>query len=99
MGRRLRTHWDLLKPYLHAAVLEKQSKQKMNHDRSRAMKSFKIGQDVRAKNFRTATAWIPGIIIQQLGLVTYLGDVSDGRMWKLVDKHGVPLASQDSTGL
>ncbi len=35
-----------------------------------------------ARNFRSGSAWIPGKIVQQLGPLTYLIDVSEGRLWK-----------------
>lgn len=35
-----------------------------------------------AKNMRDGPNWIPGIIVNQLGPVTYLVEVSEGRMWK-----------------
>ena len=34
------------------------------------------------RNFRARAAWIPGVIAQQLGPVTYLVNVSEGRHWK-----------------
>ncbi len=81
MGRSLRTRWDFLKPDVGRRVRRSQWKQqeRQNHARLRVLE---VGQSVVAKNFRSGPAWIPGVIVEQLGPVTYLVDVSDGRMWK-----------------
>ena len=41
-----------------------------------------MGQSVMVKNFRTGPTWIPGIIVQQLGPLTYMIEVSAGKFWK-----------------
>ena len=82
MGRRLRTRWDLLKPDIGVTVRDKPLQQKIGHDRSVPVRSFQVGQEVMARNFRAGAAWIPGVIAQQLGPVTYLVNVSEGRHWK-----------------
>ena len=41
-----------------------------------------MGQTVMARNFRAGEDWIPGVVMQQLGPLTYLVNVSDGRVWK-----------------
>ena len=35
-----------------------------------------------ARNFRAGAAWVPGVIVQQLGPLAYLIEVSEGRLWK-----------------
>ena len=35
-----------------------------------------------AKNFLAGSAWVPGVIMQQLGPLTYLVEVEGGTMWK-----------------
>ena len=87
MGRRFRTRWDLLHPEIRAKVERNQFHQKQGHDRSWLVRSFQVGQEVMAKNFRAGESWIPGIVVQKLGPVTYLVDVSEGRFWKRHVNH------------
>ena len=82
MGRHLRTRWDLLKPDPSQNVRQRQAKQKEQHDQHSRFRRFEIGQSVVAKNFGSGDSWIAGVIAQQLGPLTYLVDVSGGRIWK-----------------
>ena len=82
MGRHLRTHWDLLKPDVGRRVRQRQWKQKTQHDQHARLRMFQEGQSVMARNFRAGDPWIPGVIVRQLGPLTFLVDVSDGRFWK-----------------
>ena len=82
MGRGLRTRWDMLKPDVSQNVHRSQERQKEHHDQHARQRTFHVGQTVMAKNMRAGPSWVPGTIVQQLGPVTYLVDVSDGRVWK-----------------
>ena len=62
--------------------LSKSNKQKERHDKSARLRSFHTGQSVMARNFGHGDSWIPGVIARQLGPVTYLADLSHGRLWK-----------------
>ena len=93
MGRSLRTRWDMLRPDVSQNVHRSQERQKEHHDQHARQRTFHVGQTVMAKNMRAGPSWVPGTIVQQLGPVTYLVDVSDGRVWKchvdhLKDKSG-----------
>lgn len=82
MGRSLRTRWDLMKPDIRESVNRRQAKQKERHDQHARPRLLYTGQSVMAKNFRSGEDWVPGVIVQQLGPLTYLVDVSEGRIWK-----------------
>ena len=82
MGRSLRTRWDLLKPDTRKGVCRRQAMQKAQHDQHARSRFFYVGQSVMARNFGPGNNWISGVIAQQLGPVTYLVDVADGRVWK-----------------
>ena len=82
MGRSLHTRLDLLKPDTRQSVSRRQAKQKKRHDQHARLRSFQVGQSVMAKNFGSGAAWLPGVIAQQQGPVTYLVDVSEGRLRK-----------------
>ena len=103
MGRSLRTRWDLLKPDTRTSVCRRQAKQKERHDQHARTRSFYVGQSVMARNFGSGNNWISGVIVRQLGPVTYLVNVSDGRVWKrhvdhlkeLVPTRDLPASDSD----
>ena len=82
MRRSLRTRWDLLKPSISSRVCTRQNKMKEGHDQHAKMRVFEVGKSVVVRNFRGGEKWVPGVIVQQLGPLTYLIDVSQGRVWK-----------------
>ena len=41
-----------------------------------------MGQSVVVKNLCTRATWVPGIIVHQLGPLTYMIEVSTGKFWK-----------------
>ena len=87
MNQSLRTRWDLLRPDIGQRVRKHQATQKDHHDQHARARWFTIGQSVMARNFRPGVAWIPGTIVQQLGPLTYLIDVGEGRTWKCHVDH------------
>ena len=82
MGRGLRTRLDLLRPDCNRQVCERQAMQKADHDRHSCPREFHVGQNVMAKNLRPGAAWVPGVVAERLGPLTYLVQVSDGGLWK-----------------
>ena len=82
MGRTLRTRWDLLKPDVGQRVCWRQSKQKEGKDGNNPLRHFVTGQSVMVKNFRMGPTWLSGVIVQQLGPLTYLVEISAGKFWK-----------------
>ena len=68
IGRKPRTHLDLLHPDLSKRVEEKQSYQKQYHDSSRTReREFKLGDSVYAWNFHTGDRLLQGKISKVLG--------------------------------
>ena len=53
-----------------------------HHDQHAKQQSFQIGQKVMVKNTRPGPDWIPAVIAQQLGPVSFLVDVESGLRWK-----------------
>ena len=84
LGRRLRTRLDLLVPSLEERVAGKQANQKSQHDVHSKLRQFEPGQHVMVRDKRPTapTAWIPGVIVQQKGPLTYVVKVLDGLLWK-----------------
>ena len=82
VGRELRTTFDLLKPDIDKRVCEKQSQQKMDHDKRVKVRNFNIGERVMVKNFRPGPNWVPGTITKQDGPVSFTVCVENGQLWK-----------------
>ena len=83
MGRRLRTHLDLMKPDISSRVIHNQSRQKANHDNSIKERSLHVSQPVFVRNFSsTGSPWLPGTITQKRGALTFSVHLDDGRIVK-----------------
>ena len=82
MKRSLRTRWDLLRPETELQVCKRQAQQKEKHDQHARKQDFQVGQSVMVNNMGTGPRYIPGMIIQKLGPVTYIVGVSAGTTWK-----------------
>ena len=66
MGRKLRTHLDLLIPDIGGRVRMRQSLQKHSHDLHAKDKQFQENDPVMAKNFSQGPLWITGKIMKNL---------------------------------
>lgn len=79
-GRRLRTRLDAIKPSLECRVEARQNQQKASHDRRARDRRFAEGDPVFVRNFRQGPRWLPGLIEQISGPVSYRVRLSDGRL-------------------
>ena len=59
--------------------MQKQAQQNAQQDYHAKYREFQIGQKVMVRSMRPGPTWIPGEVIQKLGLVTYVFGGSDGR--------------------
>ena len=82
LQRKLRTRFDLLKPSCEERVLEKQAQQKEQHDRRAKSREWHVGQSVMAKNLRPGPNWIPGVIIERAGPLSYVIQTEDKQTWR-----------------
>ena len=82
LKRQIRTRFDLLKPNQESHVTQKQAQQKTEHDRHSKRRDFSVGQKVMAKNFRSGPKWIPAVIDEKLGPLSYLVKTVDGELWR-----------------
>ena len=80
LGRTIHTCLDLLRPRVQA----KQSLHKDQHDQHARSRSLEAGQPVMVKNLLSGDSWIPGVVLEQLGPVSFLVNVGEGRtcIWK-----------------
>ena len=82
LGRHVRTRLDLLQPSLADRVALKQAAQKSQHDQHARDRTVPVGQAVMARNLCPGDKWVPGVVLKQLGPVSYLIDVGEGKAWK-----------------
>ena len=78
LGRKLRSRLDFLKPDIQQKVIQKQAKQKSDHDKHSQTRNFAEGDKVFAKNFRPGKQWLRGKIASQKGPVTFVIELESG---------------------
>ena len=71
MGRKLRSHFDMLYPNVKSRVISNQNKQKQYHDMRAKSRILNVGDSVYAYNFGSGERWLPGVIEQKLGPVSF----------------------------
>ena len=63
-------------------MLDKQLQQKSAHDYASHTREWKAGDKVMVRNLRRGPTWVPGIVAEVLGPITYLVDTDEGQRWK-----------------
>ena len=64
-------------PKLRSYKSHYMEEQVTRHDQHAKQRSFQVGQNVMVKNMRPGSDWIPAVIAQQLGPVSFLLYVVD----------------------
>jgi len=82
MGRALRTCFDMLGPSVEKRVCDSQAKQKQRYDKHCKEHCFNPGQTVWTRDFRGSTKWVPGVVVQSVGPLTYMIQLDDKSLWK-----------------
>ena len=62
--------------------MSRQAKQKAQHDKHAKSRSLVPGAAVLARDYGGADKWVPGIVLQRLGPITYSIEISNGRIVK-----------------
>ena len=91
LGRDLRTRLHMLEPQLGTKVRSSQATQKAPHDRRAKSRDFFVGQEVMARNPRSGANYLPGVVVQRLGPLSFLVEVGDGIVWRRHVDHLKPL--------
>ena len=81
MGRRIRSVFDLLRPFetIQERVFKQQEKQKLQHDpRVPRSLEFSVDDPVMIRNYAPGPKWIPGTVKEQTGPVSYKVTTEDG---------------------
>ena len=71
LGRRLRSRMDCLQPSIQQRVLEKQLRQKEDHDRHCRARNYAVGEEVFLWNFGQGERWLSGHIRAQTGPLSF----------------------------
>ena len=82
LNREVRTRFDLLRPSPDAHIRGKQSTQKFHHDKHSRLHQFQLGQKVMVKNLHSGSKWIPAVIVELLGPLSYLIETADKELWR-----------------
>ena len=82
MGRRIRSHLDLIRPNLADQVEVKQETQKKYHDKHAKARAFNEGDPVFVRNTGSGSARLSGNITRIRGPVSYTVKLNDGRMMR-----------------
>ena len=89
MGRRLRTHLDLLYP----SVEDRVRKQKMALESCKgglSKKELKVGDRAMCRNFADGPRWLPGSVIERDTATSVRVKLDDGRVWRRHLDHVIP---------
>ena len=79
LGRRPRSRLDLLKPHTAERVESSQLKQKEQHDLRSRERKLDVGENVFVRNYHRGDRWLPGVIKQRTGPVSFRVKLTDGR--------------------
>lgn len=75
MDRSLCTRLELLKLTHETQVVDQQAQQKANHDKHSREWEFTDEQLVLVKNFYLGLKWMPGVIVEALGLCKQVSEL------------------------
>ena len=86
-GRQLHSRLDLLRPSLESRVEHNQQRQKEGHDQHARERQFSVSDCVYVCNFGQGELWLPGIISEVTGPVSYTIELTDGRTVRRHQDH------------
>ena len=79
LGHQLRMCQDLLKPGVGKKVRAHQEQQKKAHDAHSKPKELQPGAKVYARNFGQGVPWLPVVVQESKGSVSYTVELENGR--------------------
>lgn len=82
MSRRLRSTLDLLLPDVKSKIRKKQLKQKEQHYTHSKWRSFSPGDEVYTRNYSHGSRWVPAVIEENTGPVSFTAQRGDGRVMR-----------------
>ena len=97
MGRRLRTHLDLLYPTVKERVRKRQRDQKGNCERHPRRVTFQPGDRVMVRNCAAKPSWLPGTVMECEGETAVKLRLDDGRIWRRHLDHVIASQASEET--
>ena len=92
MGRRIRTHLDLLYPTNHQKARNQKEKQFALNQKHIYLNT---GERVMARNFGSGNKWLPGKIVSKEGRNVVNIELNDGRIWRRHIDHVIVSKTQE----
>ena len=86
LGRCPRSRLDLLKPHTAEWVEKKQSQQKEQHDLRSRERPLEVGTNVFVRNYHHGNHWLPGVIEQKTGPISFKVGLEGGRIRRHQDQ-------------
>ena len=80
LGRRPRSHLDLMHPDIGRRVHQQQQKQVEKHNMHAKDRTLRVGETVFVMNFDGKSKWLCGVIVEQTGPVSFRIRLDDGRV-------------------
>ena len=74
-------------PTIQNRVIQKQANDKQRHDAHADERTFRAGYTVWDMNFQGKPKWIATVVENQLGPLTFVVRLKDGRSWKRHQDH------------
>ena len=87
LGRRPRSHLDLIRPDLSSRVQKSVERQKRGHDGRTRSRMFGEGDPVLLRNFTNGPVWLRGVIHRVRGPLTFDVRLSNGRIMRRHIEH------------
>ena len=82
LQREIRTRFDLIKPESETNVIDKQACQKKDHDRHSKLRTLNVGDTVVARNYRPGPKWLPAVVVECKGPLSYVVQLESGMLWR-----------------
>ena len=87
LGHQLRMRLDLLKPGVGKKVRAHQEQQKKADDAHSKPKELQPGAKVYARNFGQGVPWLPVVVQESKGSVSYTVELENGRVFRRYVDH------------
>ena len=82
LKRQPRSHLNIMRPSISLHVQSKQLQQKITNDRHVKNKKLAVDDSVFVCNYATGPTWLPGIIVEERGELTFHVQMEDGRIFR-----------------
>ena len=84
-------------PDIRSKVQKKQQTQIINHDKKARSQTLQVGDTVSVRNFPSGNGWLPGVIEERSGPLSYQIRLQDGRLVRRHIDHIIYRSSSEPT--